>query len=207
MASIFISLGMIAIVVIILTLSVRYVSGCLAPKTTTSAQLPSSSDRLSIPRVCQVWDRWTTLETDLTLPESARGHLLGSGWSAQVCPRGNQYQQINQLDHWCSPPGAKETHTAALCSHYISNDALASPIAATCADTAALAPFDRWVALKEPLGVGAGTLRGSAWERNVCPAGACFQLLNNNTSWCVPVDQVAASTIEAAQPPQAPQKP
>jgi len=152
-----------------------------------------------LPMVCKVWDRWQFLDNDLYMRPGHSKNLLGDGWLKNTCPAKHFYQQINHNDYWCAKPETKGDNTAILCSQYISNDKMAAPVPPTCVDNSPLAPFDRWVQLREPLGVAMGTYQGSAWNGTVCPQGACYQLLNNQENWCVPIENVQQGTTGAAE--------
>jgi hypothetical protein len=154
---------------------------------------------VKLPFVCKIWDRWQHLNHPLHIQDVSKVNLLGDGWNNGVCPAIHLYQQLNQKDHWCVKPQTRGDETAKICAQYISNDSLASPIEPTCSDDSNLAPFDRWVQLKEPLGIAHGTYQGSAWQQTVCPAGSAFQLLADRENWCVPIENISQATQAAAE--------
>ena len=151
-----------------------------------------------LPNICQIWDRWTTLDRDLHVPEE-KNNRLGAAWMGNVCPARSLYQKINQVDCWCITPENQRLQTRELCANYISNDHVADAVPPTVPITHPLAAFDRWIELKKPLGIGAGTRQGTAWEGSVCPRGACYQLLANKESWCIPKEAVQQATQAAGE--------
>jgi hypothetical protein len=214
MAKIFTIIGIVIILGLLFTVVV-YASGRLgkrkvSPKPdrqeasrevidTSSKKDAPVEQPIRLPNVCRIWNRWEKLENNIQMQEGHGTNLLGDDWEVGMCPRGNYYQKINQSDYWCSKPETMVNHTAKLCSQYISNSNMATPVPATCQDNSPLAAFDRWVELKEPLGVSVGTYQGSGWEGTVCPEGACFQLLGNQENWCVPREYVAQGTVAASE--------
>jgi hypothetical protein len=186
-------LYIIAIVLIIAVAVVLalFTAGCFKKKVTQE-----TIEELELPTVCRIWDRWRRLNQPLSV--NSNQNLLGGGWLQTVCPAKYWYQQINQKDHWCTAQPRIET--AVICSQYISQDEVAVPLPATVANQSTLAPFDRWVQLKQSIGLADAKYQGSAWQVSVCPEGSAFQLLADQEAWCVPTNSVNEATIAAAAP-------
>jgi hypothetical protein len=180
--------------IIVVVVVLLYVTGCLSPKNPWYAN--QEQENISLPKICRIWDRWVELDEDVRDP-SAQTNRLGNAWQGSVCPATSLYQKINQLDRWCVSPPRRNEYNRELCAHYISNDEMAEAVSPTVDTKDPLAAFDRWVELKQALGMRTGEKRGASWQGSVCPAGACYQLLANQESWCVPKESVQLATKEA----------